>query len=103
MIDYTTGVVDAIKEEDELTVIDKNGKKIALNPEQIAYLQSLNLVAENEDGEDAPAEVDYGMIENMSPYDLQQLKNLGEQEEQSAGLYQVPIQTNKRLYPFHYH
>jgi hypothetical protein len=51
----------------------------------------LNLVAENQDGDEAPAEVDYGMIENMSPYDLQQLKNLGEQEEQSAGLYQVPI------------
>ena len=102
VIDYTTGVVDAIKEEDELTVTDKNGRKIVLNPEQIAYLQSLNLVPENKD-EEAPAEVDYGMIENMNPYDLQQLKNLGEQEEESAGLYHVPIQTNKRLYPFHYH
>jgi len=33
VIDYTTGVVDAIKEEDELTVIDRNGRKIALNAE----------------------------------------------------------------------
>lgn len=34
-IDYTTGFVDAIKEEDEspLTVIDKNGQSITLNPE----------------------------------------------------------------------
>lgn len=52
----------------------------------MAYLVSLNLVAENQDGE-PPAEVDYGMIENMNPYDLQHLKNLGEQEEESAGLF----------------
>lgn len=33
VIDYTTGVVDAIKEEDELAVIDRNGNSISLNPE----------------------------------------------------------------------
>ena len=39
----------------------------------------------------------------MDPYCQQQLRLLGEPDEFAAGLHAVPIHTNKRLYPSHYH
>ena len=53
--------------------------------------------------DEARQEVDYEQLEKMEPFELQQLRLLGEPDELSAGLHAVPIHTNKRLYPFHYH
>jgi len=39
----------------------------------------------------------------MDPYCQQQLRLLGDPDEFAAGLHAVPIHTNKRLYPAHYH
>lgn len=53
--------------------------------------------------DDDTQEIDYGIIENMDPFNLSQLKLLGEPDELSAGLHHVHVHTNKRLYPYHYH
>lgn len=57
--------IQPIPEEDTLTVVDKNGNKIQLNPDQIEYLKTLGEIKVDDN-----QEIDYDILESMDPLNL---------------------------------
>ena len=95
--------VDSLLDDEEVVLIDKEGVRIELSPEQIEFLKKIG----NKESGELPAEVNIEALRLFAPEKYQELiagQQQGEDDEEGAGKFSKHYsQTNKKYFDKNMH
>ena len=108
--------LENINEEDEFLLIDKSGNAYDLNKDQLSYLKSLSgcgseankdkadvigkkgAKLEDIDEEQIPVDLDYEVLNNLNPVELNKILDENKEEMMAGEAKQKRLLTNKKLF-----